>query len=35
MKKYGYQTTFYQTEGFHSWQYFRQYLAQFAMQLFK
>ena len=35
LKEYGYQITFYETEGFHTWSYFRRYLAEFAMTLFK
>jgi enterochelin esterase family protein len=35
MKDYGYNTTFYTTEGIHGWPWFRRYLAEFSMQLFK
>jgi enterochelin esterase-like enzyme len=35
MQEYGYNTKFYETEGTHAWRWFRRYLAEFSMQLFK
>jgi L-ascorbate metabolism protein UlaG (beta-lactamase superfamily)/enterochelin esterase-like enzyme len=35
MTKNGYRTAFYKTDGIHGWPWFRKYLAEFSMQVFK
>ncbi len=35
MSEYGYQTTFYETDGIHGWPWFRLYFAEFSKILFK
>lgn len=35
MSKYGYQATFYETDGIHGWPWFRRYFAEWSTHLFK